>query len=192
MNNENQEKSLQNKQENEGTLEITKQKEDNLIPVGSYNKGNRTENLTSLEKEQIKGRSGLTVEYPPIINTSKEEALAAKMKNIREPGFTNYWEQMEDKLTPKFLITGFYPKYLSFNQLQNHNGINKNKNQNLLGKEEGKGQGEGEEGEGQGEGEEGEGQGEGEEGEGGEGQGEGEGGEGQGEGGEGEGEEKKN
>ena len=108
------------------------EEEDNLEPVGSYNKANINKELTSLEKQQIKGRSGLTVQYPPIINTSKEEAMAAKMKNIREPGFTNYWEQMGDKLTPKFIITGFYPKYLSFNQLQKHNGINKNQNQNIL------------------------------------------------------------
>ena len=56
---------------------------------------------------------------------------------------------MDDKLTPKFLITGFYPKYLSFNQLQNHNGTNKN--QNLLAKEEEEDKEEEEEGEEEGE-----------------------------------------
>ena len=49
------------------------------------------------------------------------------MKNKREPGFTNYWGKIDDKLEPKFVVNSFYPKYLSFNLLH----VEKTKNNQL-------------------------------------------------------------
>lgn len=105
--------------------------------IGTYNNPDRTKELSTIEKKQIEGRSGLTVQYPPIINTTKEEAMEAKLKNTREPGFTNYWEQMEDTLTPKFLVSQFYPKYLissgsGSNSMNNNNNLGNNSNTNDL------------------------------------------------------------
>ena len=97
--------------------------------VGTYNNPDRTKELSTIEKKQIEGRSGLTVQYPPLINITKEEAMEAKLKNTREPGFTNYWEQMEDTLTPKILVSQFYPKYL----ISSISGSNSNTNSNNLG-----------------------------------------------------------
>ena len=97
-----------------------------VVAVGTYNNPDRTKELSTLEKKQIEGRSGLTVQYPPIINTTKEEAMEAKLKNTREPGFTNYWEQMEDALTPKYLANQFYPKYLISSSSSSNTNLNSN------------------------------------------------------------------
>lgn len=97
-----------------------------VVAVGTYNNPDRTKELSTLEKKQIEGRSGLTVQYPPIINTTKEEAMEAKLKNTREPGFTNYWEQMEDTLTPKYLANQFYPKYLISSSSSSNTNLNSN------------------------------------------------------------------
>ena len=98
--------------------------------VGSYNNPLKTKELSTLEKKQIEGRSGLIVQYPPIINTTKEEAMEAKLKNTREPGFTNYWEKIEDTLTPKYIANNFYPKYLISSSLSSNSNSNSN---NLMG-----------------------------------------------------------
>jgi hypothetical protein len=52
------------------------------------------------------------------MDRSKEEALNMKMKDLREPGFSTYRGEMEDKIEPKFVINTFYPKYLSYYELQ--------------------------------------------------------------------------
>jgi hypothetical protein len=39
------------------------------------------------------------------------------LTNSREPGFTSYRGEMDDKIEPKFKIDNFYPKYLSYYKL---------------------------------------------------------------------------
>jgi hypothetical protein len=122
-----------NNNNNNISQEGDKKQQQNIVEeepaVGTYNNPERTKELSTIEKKQIEGRSGLTVQYPPIINTTKEEAMEAKLKNTREPGFTNYWEQMEDTLTQKFLVSQFYPKYL----ISSSSGSNSNTNSNNFG-----------------------------------------------------------
>jgi hypothetical protein len=128
MSNQNQEYT-EELEENEKGLKVSEAKKDNLQPVGTFNNPDKSKKITTLEKEQIKGRSGLSLTYPPIINTSKEDALAFKMKNKREPGFTDYWGKIDDKLEPKFIVDNFYPKYLSFNLLHVEKAKNNENNQ---------------------------------------------------------------
>lgn len=138
--NEFTDKNFNNNNNNMGE-EGEKKTQQNVVEepaVGTYNNPDRTKELSTIEKKQIEGRSGLTVQYPPIINTTKEEAMEAKLKNTREPGFTNYWEQMEDALTPKFLVSQFYPKYLissgsssGSNSMNNNNNLGNNLGNNL-------------------------------------------------------------
>jgi hypothetical protein len=87
--------------------------------VGLYNNLNKQQPETELSKAIQKERGGLFISYPPEINGDKEKAIAAKLNltNSREPGFTSYRGEMDDKIEPKFKIDNFYPKYLSYYKL---------------------------------------------------------------------------
>jgi hypothetical protein len=93
--------------------------ENNSPAVGLYNKSNKQQPETELSKAIQKERGGLFINYPPEINGDKEKAMAAKLNltNSREPGFTSYRGEMDDKIEPKFKIDNFYPKYLSYYKL---------------------------------------------------------------------------
>jgi hypothetical protein len=87
--------------------------------VGLYNNLNKQQPETELSKAIQKERGGLFISYPPEINGDKEKAIAAKLNltNSREPGFTSYRGEIDDKIEPKFKIDNFYPKYLSYYKL---------------------------------------------------------------------------
>lgn len=113
--------------------------ENNSPAVGLYNKSNKQEQETELSKAIQKERGGLFINYPPEINGDKEKAMAAKLNltNSREPGFTSYRGEIDDKIEPKFKIDNFYPKYLSYYKLsentQNTQNISPNNISNNIG-----------------------------------------------------------
>jgi hypothetical protein len=91
--------------------------------IGLYNNSNKQQPETELSKAIQKERGGLFVRYPPEINGDKEKAIAEKLNltNSREPGFTSYRGEIDDKIEPKFKIDNFYPKYLSYYKLTENN-----------------------------------------------------------------------
>lgn len=108
--------------------------ENNSPAVGLYNKSNKQQPETELSKAIQKERGGLFINYPPEINGDKEKAMAAKLNltNSREPGFTSYRGEMDDKIEPKFKIDNFYPKYLSYYKLsENTQNISPNNMGNM-------------------------------------------------------------
>lgn len=86
---------------------------------GLYNKPKKQQPDTELSKAIRKERGGLFINYPGEINGDKEKAIAAKLNltDTREPGFTSYRGEMDDKIKPKFKINKFYPNYLSYYKL---------------------------------------------------------------------------
>jgi hypothetical protein len=107
-----------NKQPEEVLEEATPQEEHAL--VGTYNDPEKNKKGSKLFENIERARGGLFLEYPPPINTTKEDSLMLKMKNKREEGFTDFKGNPEDQLEPKFLSNKFYPKYSIFYELVNN------------------------------------------------------------------------
>jgi hypothetical protein len=96
--------------------EVTNERKGAL--VGSYNHPDKGKSATLLDKAIQEERGGLFISYPPIMDMDKTVALDLKEKDLREPGFSTYRGEIADKIEPKFSIKTFYPKYLSYYELQ--------------------------------------------------------------------------
>jgi hypothetical protein len=120
--NSNEELKENNNMNPEGLSNNPETENENNTPtplVGSYNNPNKQQPETELSEAIRKERGGLYFEYPGTMNKTKENAIAEKLNltDTKEPGFTSYRGEMDDKIEPKFKIDNFYPKYLSYYKL---------------------------------------------------------------------------
>jgi hypothetical protein len=138
LNNSGNEELMENNM-NQETLSDNQdlENENNTQPpaVGLYNNLNQEKPETELSKAIRKERGGLFISYPPEINGDKEKAIAEKLNltNTREPGFTSYRGEIDDKIEPKFEIDNFYPKYLSYYKLSENTQSNNMSNMSNMG-----------------------------------------------------------
>jgi hypothetical protein len=146
--NSNEELKENNNMNQEGLSNNPKTENENKTPtprprVGSYNNPNKQQPETELSEAIRKERGGLIFEYPGTMNETKENAIAEKLSLIdtKEPGFTSYRGEMDDKIEPKFKIDNFYPKYLSYYKLsentENTQNTPSNNEDNMEGNMEG-------------------------------------------------------
>ncbi len=78
--------------------------------VGAYNNPKKGKPDLELNKAIQESRSGLFLDYPGTMNTSKENAVKLKLRDKRQEGFTDYKGEITDEIEPKFLANNFYPK----------------------------------------------------------------------------------
>jgi hypothetical protein len=74
---------------------------------GVYNK-NDAEELTGIAKELQETQGGLSFQYPGPLNISQEEALKAKLNNVREEGFPGLEIKATEQFKPKINYKKIY------------------------------------------------------------------------------------